>query len=179
MMKSIAPILCFGLILCMGVIPSSAAITDNELWGSYGPEGSGNRFVLSPGTLEWIERPMMQGNTSGEDESGVADIQAEAKSERDENPFLPATASRRPLYKPGSLIVRFKPDVADSPDRLAWVSDTMHSQLGATVAIDYSDLGLPGMQVLQLPKGVSVPEAIEAYSQNPNVLYAEPNYYRY
>ncbi|HNT08898.1 S8 family serine peptidase, partial [Methanoculleus sp.] len=30
-----------------------------------------------------------------------------------------------------------------------------------------------------MPKGVSVPEAIATYSQNPNVLYAEPNYYRY
>jgi len=179
MMKSIASILCFGFVLCMGTIPSSAAIGDNELWGLYGPGGSGDLAVLSPGTLEWIEKPMMQGNTSGEDESGVADIQAEAKSERGENPFLPATASRKPLYKPGSLIVRFKSDVAGSPDRFARVSDTMHSQLGATVAIDYSELGLPGMQVLQLPKGVSVPEAIAAYSQNPNVLYAEPNYYRY
>ena len=179
MMKSIAPILCFGLILCMGTIPSSAAITDDAFRGLYGPGGSGNLIALSSDTLEWIERPMMHGNTSGEDGVCAAEIQAEAKSERDGSLFLPATASRRPLYKPGSLIVRFKPDVAGSPSRLARASDTMHSQLGATVAIDYSDLGLPGMQVVQLPKGVSVPEAIAAYSQNPNVLYAEPNYYRY
>src|SRR5262245_35703061 len=38
---------------------------------------------------------------------------------------------------------------------------------------------VPGLEVIKLGRNVSVEEAIEAYKQDPDVLYAEPNYILY
>ncbi len=179
MAKSILPILCLGLILCIGIIPASAAITDSGSWGWYSSGTSDSRVVLLPGVLERIERAIVCSNVSEGEKAELLKIQAETKPQKDESLFPPLTVSGRPLYKPDSIIVRFKPDVAGSSARLTQASTAAHTQLGATVATDYSDTGLPGMQVLHLPEGVSVTEAVRAYSQNPDVLYAEPNYYYY
>ena len=109
----------------------------------------------------------------------MLEIRAELEPKIGESLSLLTATSDRPLYKPGSIIVRFKPDIASSPVRLAQASNAAHTQLGATVTTDYSNIGLPGMQALHLPDGVSVAEAVQIYSRNPNVLYAEPNYYYY
>ncbi|PKL61210.1 MAG: hypothetical protein CVV31_12595 [Methanomicrobiales archaeon HGW-Methanomicrobiales-2] len=179
MTKSVAVLFFFGLIFCMGFIPVSAAVADGELWEWYGSGNSAGQIVLSPETLERFERPMMFTNTSGEDEVDRTEVQMSTKPEKSAGLPLPATAQERPLYDPGSIIIRFKPDVASSPSLLAQVSETTHSQTGSVVTMDYSDIGLSGMQVLQLPEALSVTEAVDAYSRNPDVLYAEPNYYYY
>ena len=179
MTKSISPIFCLGLILCIGIIPALTAVTDSGLWGWYGSEDSAHQITLSTGVLEQIERPIAYSNTSGAEETDMLEIRAELEPKIGESLSLLTATSGRPLYKPGSIIVRFKPDVAGSPARLAQASSAAHAQLGATVTTDYSDIGLPGMQALHLPRGVSVAEAVQIYSQNPDVLYAEPNYYYY
>ena len=178
MTKSVAVLFFFGLIFFMGFIPVSAAVADGELWEGYGSGNSAGQIVLSPETLERFERPMMLTNTSGKDEVDRSDVRMSTKPENSAGLSL-ATAQERPLYDPGSIIVRFKPDVASSPSRLERVSETTHSQTGSVVTMDYSDIGLSGMQVLQLPEALSVTEAVDAYSRNPDVLYAEPNYYYY
>ncbi|WP_442919568.1 S8 family serine peptidase [Methanoculleus sp.] len=122
---------------------------------------------------------MMHTNTSGEGEVDRSDVRMSTKPEKGAALSLPATATGRPLYDPGSIIVRFKPDVASSPSRLSRVSETTHSQTGSIVIMDYSDIGLSGMQMVQLPEDLSVTDAVNAYSRNPDVLYAEPNYYYY
>ena len=120
----------------------------------------------------------MYTNTSGEEAVDRPDVRMSTKSEEGAGLSL-ATVPERPLYDPGSIIVRFKPDVASSPSQLARVSETTHSQTGSIAAMDYSDIGLSGMQMVQLPKDLSVTDAVNIYSRNPDVLYAEPNYYYY
>ena len=105
----------------MGFIPVSAAVADGELWEWYGSGNSAGQIVLSPETLERFERPMMLTNTSGEDEVDRAEVQMSTKPEKSAGLSPPATARERPLYDPGSIIVRFKPDVASSPSLLAKV----------------------------------------------------------
>ncbi|MBP7299766.1 MAG: hypothetical protein KA967_05160 [Methanoculleus sp.] len=179
MTKYISPIFCLGLILCIGIIPALAAVTDSELQGWYGSEDSARQITLSTGVFEQIERPIAYSNTLKAEEIDMLEIRAELEPKIGESPSLLTATSDRPLYKPGSIIVRFKPDIASSPVRLAQASNAAHTQLGATVTTDYSNIGLPGMQALHLPDGVSVAEAVQIYSRNPNVLYAEPNYYYY
>lgn len=183
MIKSIVPLLFVGLIFCMSIIPSAAAVTDSgELWEQYGSGNSANLIVLSPDTVERIETPVIFGNNStisAENRSDMLEVQPETKPEKNASMSPPVTVQERPLYDPGSIIVRFKPDIADSPSLLAQASDAMQSQTGSIVTRDYSDVGLSGMQMVQLSEDMSVPEAVSAYSQNPDVLYAEPNYYYY
>ncbi|WP_265580937.1 S8 family peptidase [Methanofollis aquaemaris] len=79
------------------------------------------------------------------------------------------------LYEPNTVIVRFAAPTGDGP-ALCSASVNAHSALGADVADDLSDL-VPGMQVVELPEGVSVEEAVDYYSRLSSVEYAEPNYY--
>jgi subtilisin family serine protease len=77
------------------------------------------------------------------------------------------------LYEPDTVIIRFA--AGDGP-ALCSASDRAHSLLGADVVEDLSDL-VPGMQVVELPEGVSVEEAVDYYNGLSGVEYAEPNYY--
>lgn len=79
------------------------------------------------------------------------------------------------LYEPDTIIVRFAAQTGDGPV-LCSASENAHSLLGADVVEDLSDL-VPGMQVVELPEGVSVDEAVDYYNRLSDVVYAEPNYY--
>jgi subtilisin family serine protease len=79
------------------------------------------------------------------------------------------------LYEPDTVIVRFADETGDGPS-LCSASVNAHAALGAEVTDDLSDL-VPGMQVVELPEGVSVEEAVGYYTSLSGVAYAEPNYY--
>jgi subtilisin family serine protease len=83
----------------------------------------------------------------------------------------PVSASpERPLsgeFVPGEVIVRFKPGLRMTAQRAAAATH------GATID---ERLRLPGASVVELPAGASVPAAIDALEQHPDVLYAQPNY---
>ena len=51
-----------------------------------------------------------------------------------------------------------------------------HSAVSATVVDDFDKKGLSGMQVVKLEQGQNVEDAIAEYENNPDVLYAVPNY---
>ncbi len=78
-------------------------------------------------------------------------------------------------YAPERVIVRYKTDTMSTMSALPSVMSTTNAEVGASVVTDYSEAGIPGMQVVQV-KGVPVTKAIQEYSSNPNVLYAEPDY---
>jgi subtilisin family serine protease len=78
--------------------------------------------------------------------------------------LTPQHASR---YAPGELVVRYRPGTTREVRR------DFRSDLGATV--ETRSL-LKGSEVLDLPSGVSVTDAVEEARSLPSVLYAEPNY---
>ncbi len=78
-------------------------------------------------------------------------------------------------YAPERVIVRYKTDTMSTMSALPSVMSTTNAEVGASVMTDYSEAGIPGMQVVQV-KGVPVAKAIQEYTSNPNVLYAEPDY---
>lgn len=78
-------------------------------------------------------------------------------------------------YVPERVIVRYKTDTIRTMSALPSVMSTANAEVGASVVTDYSEAGLVGMQVVQV-KGVPVDKAIQEYTANPNVLYAEPDY---
>jgi subtilisin family serine protease len=66
------------------------------------------------------------------------------------------------------VIVRFQPGVDESRKELARFR-VFGSRKRVFKSVD-------GLEVIKLPANVTVDEAIDAYEQDPNVLYAEPNY---
>ena len=73
-------------------------------------------------------------------------------------------------YEPGELLVAFHRGV----NRLGMAR--AHARTGAHVERTYTDLGL---QLVKLPRGLSVPAAARLYRHDPAVRWAEPNYRRY
>jgi subtilisin family serine protease len=73
----------------------------------------------------------------------------------------------RAEYVPGEILVKFK----DSSD-IASIN-SLHSNIGSVRKKRFKSVRV---HHIKLPDGMSVEEAIEYYSQDPNVEYAEPNY---
>jgi hypothetical protein len=72
------------------------------------------------------------------------------------------------------LLVRFTPELWNTT-ALQAAAKASHASIGATVKTDYQELGLPGLQLVQLPVGMTVNESIAYYTSLPYVKYAEPN----
>jgi len=72
------------------------------------------------------------------------------------------------------LLVRFNPELWNM-SALKAAANASHAYIGATVKTDYEELGLPGLQLVQLAPGLSVNDSIAYYQSLPYVKYAEPN----
>lgn len=73
-----------------------------------------------------------------------------------------------PRYAPDRILVKFRPGAPAS---------AIAEQQRSTRATLLRELPEIGVQVLQVPRG-SVEASVAAYRHNPNVQYAEPDYYR-
>ena len=71
-------------------------------------------------------------------------------------------------YKEGELLIRFKDGVSQSAVQAA------HTAAGATVVKSFPNVA--NLQLVKLPSGLAVQDAIGIYMADTNVLYAEPNY---
>lgn len=82
-------------------------------------------------------------------------------------PVEPTALQRTSTFMPGELLVKFKANA--SLDDIRFINSHNDANVLSRIA---------GIDVyrLQLPQGVSVEEALQAYSKSPLVEYAEPNY---
>jgi len=78
---------------------------------------------------------------------------------------------------PDEVLVRFKPEARINDAVMPDIATAAHSKVGATIIKEFKEL--PGLQLVKVPNDVPVPDALTQYKQNPNVLYAEPNYICY
>lgn len=74
-------------------------------------------------------------------------------------------------YRDGELLVKFKSSVVTSS------SQKVHQAVGASVIKRFAMA--PNLELVTLPKGLSVKDAVMQYMSDPNVEYAEPNYIRH
>jgi putative cell wall-binding protein len=72
-------------------------------------------------------------------------------------------------YADGEIIVQF-----DSGIAVAAAQRRIHERLGGRIRASYPRLG--GLAVVEIDPRMSVEEAVEAYSADPDVLHAQPNY---
>jgi len=70
-------------------------------------------------------------------------------------------------YHESEIIVRFRPGT------LSAIRDDVHEGLGSTVL---GTMGLSMVDHVQIAEGQAVPDKLQEYLNNPNVLYAEPNW---
>ncbi len=80
---------------------------------------------------------------------------------------LAIAAPNPSTYFPGQVVVKFKPGNADT------AKAAVQSLKGARVKTMLPKLG---WQVIELPAGTAVADALDFYRSQPNVAYAEPNY---
>lgn len=73
------------------------------------------------------------------------------------------------------LLVRFTPELWNQTS-LQSAASASHASVGAAVLTDYDELGLPGLQHVLLPVGMSAEDGIAFYESIPYVQYAEKNY---
>src|SRR5262245_43373891 len=78
------------------------------------------------------------------------------------------TARSGPRHAPDSILVRFNAAAPPSERTQA------HAMAGVTVHRSFTLV--EGLQVVRVPPGMTVKEAIERYQRHPAVLYAEPNW---
>jgi len=81
---------------------------------------------------------------------------------------IPAAAAPK-SYMPGEILVKFKPGTP--PEKV----EQILARLKTTVKRKPNFIGV---QMHALPTGLSVEEAVALYRQDPDILYAEPNYIR-
>jgi len=104
-------------------------------------------------------------------ETSAVSVEEQNLVEVKSSPSLQVSAE----YVPERVIVRYKTDTISTMSALPSVMSTANAEVGASVMTDYTEAGIPGMQLVQV-KGVPVSTAIQEYTANPNVLYAEPDY---
>lgn len=82
----------------------------------------------------------------------------------------PVVPSERPEYVPGELILEFRPDLPEAA-RQGFLAEQ-----GLTVLRSYR---VTGAQLVRLPAGALVEQQAAALAARDEILYADPNYYRY
>ncbi|MGH9789400.1 MAG: S8 family serine peptidase [Candidatus Acidiferrales bacterium] len=91
-----------------------------------------------------------------------------AQSQPGEDTGVQRPARGQPAYKPDEVLVRFKPGVPKP------AMEAAHGAVRAQLLRSYTSA--PRLQLVRLPAGIKVREALRAYRSNPDVLYAQPNY---
>ena len=80
------------------------------------------------------------------------------------------SAQHRPDYVPGEILIKYKSSVSASSIEVS------QSRLGTSTIKTFKYIGV---RHVKLPVDLSVEDALKIYKNDPDVEYAEPNYYRY
>lgn len=96
---------------------------------------------------------------------------SQANAQRNGQPDRAATviSSRELAYVPGELLVKFKPQASAESRAI------IHGRLGAH---EVRSFPASGVRRVKLPKDLPIETSLRIYQSDPNVEYAEPNYYR-
>jgi subtilisin family serine protease len=99
----------------------------------------------------------------GVDDADVVDVDHDVQTLKDDGDF----EVKELPYEPGQILVRFKRDASVS------AQNNVHAELGTSVVHVYNYI--PNLQVVELPKDLTVEDAVARFQKDPSVLYAEPN----
>jgi hypothetical protein len=78
-------------------------------------------------------------------------------------------------YVQGELLVQFNPSTFPNNQSMQAYSMQANAAIGAVVKTDYSQQGIPGLELVVLPPGMTIEQGISYYQSLPTVKYAEKN----
>jgi subtilisin family serine protease len=79
-------------------------------------------------------------------------------------------------YIQGQVLVRYKTDVVTNPTSYDLATSTANRRIAPKSVKDIGSKSVPGIQSVELPSDVTVENAISIYTNDSNVLWAQPNY---
>ena len=145
--------------------------------GAVSVQGNSPEDVQNTGDALENEEMMQTLNTEKESTEEIAEEGSESVEAEGE------VASNCTGTSGNELIIRFEPesfeDDVGTLDELAMEQAEFeaHSLIQATVLSDLTEMGMPGLQLVQLPDDMSLEEGIAYYESLDNVRFAEPNYH--
>ncbi len=78
-------------------------------------------------------------------------------------------------YVQGELLVQFNPSAFPNNQSMQAASMQANAAIGAVMKTDYTQQGMPGLELVSLPPGMSIEKGISYYQSIPTVKYAEKN----
>ncbi len=77
-------------------------------------------------------------------------------------------------YKPGELLIRFRPGAKNTPRSSAHKSQVVRSLGNSKIKRNFRRIH--DASLIELPPGLKVKDALAIFNDHPDILYAEPNY---
>jgi len=94
----------------------------------------------------------------------------------DNKTTTPAPSNTTPaLYVQGELLVQFNPSAFPNNQSMQASSMQANAAIGAVMKTDYTQQGMPGLELVSLPPGMTIEKGISYYQSLPTVKYAEKN----
>jgi len=88
-----------------------------------------------------------------------------------------AIVGPRDTYVPDEELVQFKPEARTEEGVVQEIAADARAKLGDAVKEEFREV--PGLLLVKLQKGVTVPHAVAQQRQNPGIFYAESKYLQY
>ncbi len=82
-------------------------------------------------------------------------------------------------YVSDEVIVKFRSHGSGNDDAAKKIRENTHASIGAKVKKNFGNVKQSDLDLVKIPGNKTVKEAVDWYSRNPEVLYAEPNYLVY
>lgn len=89
---------------------------------------------------------------------------------------ITATNNTNSSYASDRVIVKYRENVVSALGSVEPTSERVNSAMGTSVVKNETQLGIAGMQVVEISGNKSVSDVITQYNNNPLIEYAEPDY---
>lgn len=164
---------CIGCVCALSISTSTVRTEDGEIQSTTSSSGSAGSEIMSPGEniTEKNKEEMLAVPEEGPTEEGAKLLNREG-------------VVRNCIEGSGNeLIIRFEPEYFERSDGtldelvMEEVELKIHGSIHAVVLSDLTEFGMPGLQLVRLPEGMSLKEGIAYYEAFPEVRFAEPNYH--
>lgn len=166
-------VLSMVLLLTSVIMTAGAAVSSDTLMNNL---LSGQNLIPETEQMQTsLSHPFLVSSYPDGNLISVQPSSSVAPAQQNQVSGLSPTVQVSPDYSSDRVIVRYKTDTMSATATLPSVMTIANAEVGASVVQDFSSDGLTGMQVVQV-KGGTVAQAVQDYNNNPNVLYAEPDY---
>jgi hypothetical protein len=176
-------IVCAGCVSALTISTSTVRTEDGEVQSMTSSSSSGSTgSTPSPDESVSEETEEKVVAVSEEDEEKFTDEGAEVLSSEEVVEEVEEVANTCTEKIENELIIKFEPEYFERSDgtldelAMEEAGLKIHDSIDAVILSDLTEFGMPGLQLVRLPEGMSLEEGIAYYEALPEVRFAEPNY---